>query len=156
MPPFTGPIGAFAECACRGRGGVPYREGMGSETMMTQRDESANARVLFGLAIVLIGFAMLAQRNDGWGIHLDVRWWPWLLILLGAAKMVVPGEHKGRRRSRRGGFWLFSIGGWGLISEAQLFGFDYSTSWPLLLVAAGINIVWRSVEEPPGRRIQEQ
>jgi len=115
-----------------------------------------NARVLLGLTIALIGLAMLVQRNAHWRLHLDIRWWPFLAMCLGLARMIVPGERKGRPRSRRGGFWLAGVGIWGWISEAQFFGFDYSTSWPLLVIVAGINIVWKSLEGPPGRRLQER
>lgn len=33
-----------------------------------------------------------------------------------------------------------------MVSEFQLFGLDYSISWPLLVIGAGINMVWRSFE----------
>ena len=127
------------------------------ERTMTDAHESGTSiRILIGLAIVLVGFAMLVQRNDGWGLHLDLRWWPFLLIILGLARMAVPGERGGRRRSRRGGFWLLAVGVWGVISEMQLFGFDYSTSWPLLVIAVGVNIVWRSMDPPSRWQIREQ
>lgn len=115
-----------------------------------------DARVLLGSAIILIGVAMLVERNDGWAIRLDASWWPLLLLLLGFVKLVAPGERRGRPRSRRSAIWLLSIGTWGLISEAELFGLDYSTSWPLLVVALGLNIAWGALEAPPVRRIQER
>jgi hypothetical protein len=128
---------------------------MGQQRSIVERGEPRHdTRVLLGLAIVLVGVAMLVQRNDAWGIHLHIGWWPFLLILLGLVRMLVPAEHRGRR-SRRTGFWLLAVGAWGLISEMELFGLDYSTSWPLLLIALGINIVWKSVGAPPDRRIQE-
>ena len=61
---------------------------------MSEREEArSNGRVLFGLAIVLIGEANLIQRNAHWAIHLDIRWWPFLLMFLGLAKMAIPGEN---------------------------------------------------------------
>jgi hypothetical protein len=47
---------------------------------------------------------------------------------------------------------LTAVGVWGLISEARLFGFDYSTSWPLLIIAAGMIMVWRAFEDAAGGR----
>jgi hypothetical protein len=117
--------------------------------MMERHESAAGTRVLFGLAIVLIGVAMLVERNATWGIQLNIRWWPLLLIFMGLARMAAPGERRGRTRSRRSGFWLLAIGAWGLISELELFGLDYSTSWPLVVVAFGMNMVWRSLENPP-------
>jgi hypothetical protein len=40
------------------------------------------------------------------------------------------------------------VGLWGLISETRVFGFGYSTSWPLLVILAGVAIVWRAMEQP--------
>ncbi len=123
---------------------------------MIDMQEPARARILLGLTIVLIGVAILLDQNDGWGIRLDVGWWPFVLIFIGVVRMVWPHECDGRRRSRRGGFWFLAVGVWGLIVETRLFGLDFRTSWPLLVIALGINIVWRSMETPPRRRIQEQ
>lgn len=124
--------------------------------MTDAQDQASRGRILLGMAIVLIGVAMLVERNDAWGIHIHAGWWPFLLIFLGLVKMASPGERGGRPRSRRGGFWLLAVGVWGWISEAGIFGLDYATSWPLLIVALGITIVWRSMDAPSGRQIQEQ
>ena len=114
------------------------------------------ARVLLGSAIILIGLALLVERNDWWGIHIDVSWWPMVLLFVGFARIVVPGERDGRPASRRSGLWLLSIGVWGLVIETPLFGLDYSTAWPLLVIVLGINIAWDALEARPIRRIQEK
>lgn len=124
-------------------------------TRLLTNDSRPNARVLLGSAIALVGFAMLADRNDGWGLPFNINWWPFLLIFLGIAQMVAPGEGGEGRRSKSPGFWLLSIGAWGLIVEAQLFGFDYSNSWPLLIIALGANVAWNALETPPVRKTQE-
>ena len=36
------------------------------------------------------------------------------------------------------------------------FGLEYSTSWPLLVIAPGINIARSALEARPMRRIQER
>ena len=110
-----------------------------------------NRHVLVGIAIMLLGLAVLAGRFDGWP-PLPGSWWPFLLLFLGTARILYPAECNGRPASRGGAFWLIAVGGWGLISEARLFGFDYSTSWPLLIIAAGVIMVWRAFEEPAAGR----
>ena len=115
----------------------------------TVRDTKADTgRIFLGLLIMLIGLAILGDKTGFDGVHLSGHYWPLILIILGVVKMLNPGECRGRLRSRRGGTWLLFVGCWGLVSELRLFGFDYGTSWPLLIIGAGVGIVWRACEDP--------
>src|SRR5688572_10136127 len=111
-----------------------------------------NPQVFFGLAIVFVGLALLFDQIGWRDFRLWTRLWPLLLLLMGGAKLL--DSVGGRGRSPRGGLWLIYVGLWGLISEFQLFGLDYTTSWPLLIVAAGLNIVWKSFEAPGAPRAE--
>jgi hypothetical protein len=113
-----------------------------------------SGRVFFGLVIILIGLAMLGDRTGFYRLHLSGHYWPLILIVLGGMKMLDPGQTSGHQRSRRGGLWLIYVGCWGLVNEFHLFGFDYGTSWPLLIIGAGIGIVWRAFENPDAGRDQ--
>ena len=75
-------------------------------------------------------------------------------MVMGAARLATTqADPDGRVRSRRSGVWLIMVGFWGLISEFHLFGFTFATSWPLLVIGAGVLIVWRSLENGrAGRR----
>lgn len=115
-------------------------------------EEPSNNHVLLGAALMLIGFAFLADQIRWFDV--EISYWPLIPLFIGAAKMLAPGYRAGRRRSRRGGFWLVAVGVWGLICEFELFGLDYSTAWPLLIVAAGLNIVLRSLDVP-AQRVKE-
>lgn len=126
-----------------------YRQGVESRAP----SHRLNGTVLLGLALALLGIAMLTDPRDGWpGIYLPDGWWPAFAILFGVARLVDPGESEGRPRSRRAGAWILGIGIWGLVSETRLFGFGYATSWPLLLIVIGISVVWRALEQPASRR----
>lgn len=94
---------------------------------------------------------MLADRIGLGGLHLSGRYWPLIVVALGILRMGAPSRH-GRSSSTRTGAWLVYIGLWGLVSEFHMFGFDFRTSWPLLVVGAGVFIVWRAVESPAGGR----
>jgi hypothetical protein len=135
-----------------------YREVVENHTDVTQKpneSRTSTGQIAFGLAIALLGVAMLTDERDGWGIYLPDGWWPWFVILFGVFRLIDPGQSGGRPRSRRAGAWLVSIGLWGLVSELRVFGFDYSTSWPLLIIFVGAAIVWRALERPAARRLRE-
>lgn len=113
------------------------------------------SRVLLGLALMLLGAGFLAHRLDLWHVELSSHFWPFLPLLIGLVRVIDPPVRRGGHRSRRGGMWLIYVGIWGLISEFRLFGLDYHDSWPLLIIAAGLNIVWRSFEPRCARSTQE-
>jgi hypothetical protein len=119
--------------------------------------QTNNGRIFIGLVILLIGFAMLGERTGFYGLHVPGRFWPMILVVLGAIKVLDPGRRGRHQGSRRGGAWLMYVGCWLLVNEFNLFGFDYSTSWPLLIIGAGILMVWRAFERPDGgcNRVRE-
>jgi hypothetical protein len=43
--------------------------------------------------------------------------------------------------------WLLFVGGWGLLNEYRLFGIHYGHSWPILLIGAGVLMVWRAMDQ---------
>jgi hypothetical protein len=89
---------------------------------------------------------------------LVAAWWPFLLIALGAIRLVSPepsGSHGGRHRGRSGA-WLIVVGLWGLVNEAHLFGFDYGSSWPLLVIAVGAMMVWGTLDAGCGPRVRRE
>ncbi len=109
-------------------------------------------RVLVGLMIIVAGLAMLGDRMGISGVHLSGRYWPMFLIAFGVARMLAPAMTRdGRRRSQWPGIWFIFLGLWFFVNEFHAFGLDYGTSWPLLVVGAGIGMIWRAVEDP-GRR----
>ena len=139
-----------------GLAGGGVLSGMENGNAMTTNLESSErprrSQVLVGLALILVGLGFLAHRLDVWHVHLSLRFWPLILIVMGAARfldgpVVTRGGHR-----RRNGMFLIFIGLWGLISEFELFGLNYGTSWPLLIVAVGLNTVWRSFEDSRPRR----
>lgn len=105
-----------------------------------------NAHVLIGSAMIVVGVAFLLGLVRGWEIEFWSSWWTVLLFGLGFIRFVDPGFERGIRRSRRAGLWLMMIGAWGFISQNELFGLDFGTSWPLLVIGVGIITVWKAIE----------
>lgn len=126
---------------------------------MTTGSDSGRPRVgqvLIGLAIILVGLGFLMHRLDVWHVHLSAKFWPLILLGIGAARFLDGPVETARGGPRRNGLFLIYIGLWGLVSEFELFGLGYETSWPLLIIAVGLNTVWRSIEDARPRRPQEK
>jgi hypothetical protein len=118
------------------------------------QDAACGAQVAIGLAIMLLGAGFLFDRLDLWHVHLSRHFWPFFPLFFGLARLLDAPRKRRRGRAVRGGMWMIYIGVWGLINEFHVLGLDYDTSWPLLIIGAGLNMVWRSLEGPGIRRIE--
>jgi peptidoglycan/LPS O-acetylase OafA/YrhL len=107
----------------------------------------SQARVVFGLVVMLVGTLLLLDRLDWWGVRLNVPIWPWVLVVLGLVRLSDGStDARGCTRGRRSAAWLLLIGAWGLLNEYRIFGIHYGHSWPLLVIGAGAMVVWRSLD----------
>ena len=107
-----------------------------------------NGHVLLGAALILIGLAFMADRVDWLEFEFSPHAWPYVPLALGMLRLLWP--------HRRAAVWLLGIGLYGLVSEYGWFGLHYGSSWPLLIIVAGINMVWRALEQPqPPKAIRE-
>ena len=113
---------------------------------MTAQAEGNGGQLFWGFALILVGVALLMDRLDWPWFSISGRSWPLLLMALGIYWVIEPSTRHGRPPSRRFGAWLTYLGVWGLVNEFGYFGVDYRTSWPLLVVGAGLNVVWRALE----------
>jgi hypothetical protein len=112
-------------------------------------------QIVVGLIILGMGAALLVDRYS------DVQhirsWWPLILILMGVARLTPNHPQPGRRAGiRRSGVWFIMLGLWAFVSDSHLFGFTYATSWPLLLIGAGVLMVWRAVDPGCGRPLRRE
>ena len=105
---------------------------------------ASRGRVLFGLVVMLIGALLLGDRFEWWGIQAHLPLWPWILILLGIAKLSGVRHHP----ISRVGWWLIAIGLWGVVTEFQVLGFGFRRSWPLVIVIAGLFLIWQAIDRP--------
>jgi hypothetical protein len=110
-----------------------------------------------GLLLVGLGVAMFLDTTEVFRVNVGRLIAPMVLIAIGAG-IVLDGrgvacgrridESGGgvrvrRRRGSIGGIWLIGLGCWMLVSQTHLFGLSYNTSWPLIIILAGVMIVLR-------------
>lgn len=95
-------------------------------------------RMVIGVFLLGLGGLLLAD-NLGFDIPGGVwTYWPFLLLGLGAVKMLWPGDGD----DREGGFWILVAGLYCWIASWRLFGLHWGSAWPIFLLAAGLSMVF--------------
>lgn len=108
------------------------------------RDGSEDSRwggLVWGLLLIGLGVAFLAQRQGflPWDVFHD--WWPVFVIGLGVVEIA------GARTAKKlgSGVTLLLMGGYFFASVTRWNGLNWSTSWPLGMVAIGVGMVVETV-----------
>jgi hypothetical protein len=109
-----------------------------------ERGSRVASRLVFGGFLILVGVLLLAGELGFDLARSAWSYWPFLLIAMGAAKLLVGG-----RDGIEGGFWILMSGLYCAISTFGWFGLGWGSAWPLFLLAAG---VWIAVGVPLARR----
>lgn len=103
-----------------------------------------NKNLTFGLVMILVGSIFLLDRMD----YLDVselwHYWPALIALSGAIKIL---SAKHLSHIIHGCVEIF-IAFWLYASIEHLWGWSFYTSWPILLIAIGISTIARGFFTP--------
>jgi hypothetical protein len=93
-----------------------------------------------GIFLLAVGIIMMADRYDLFSIGNPWHLWPLIIIVIGTARLI---ESRHAWQVWKGCTMLF-FGLWFLANELHLYGLTYSNSWPILLIGAGISILWKS------------
>jgi hypothetical protein len=109
-----------------------------------------------GAVLMALGTGMLLDSYGLLSIKPSRLIAPFVLIALGTSMLLgtrLRGGHDeeavnhsirhGRRQGFFGGAWLVGVGCWLLISQTNMFGLTFGTSWPLLLILMGALISLR-------------
>ncbi len=108
-----------------------------------ERQERAPMRhLVFGLMLIVGGILLTL---NGHGIEYVFGLWPLVPVGLGVDRILnACCTHR-----RRAGTWLLAIGSWLSLNAFTTLG--YRDTWPLLLLAVGVLIMWEAVS-PSGDR----
>ena len=116
----------------------------------TTRRRPDTDSLFWGIALIGIGTLFLLDRYDVANFGFVIRrFWPLILIALGASKLL-------RRGQTWSGLWLIAVGTWFQLTLLHVFGLDFHSSWPLLLIVLGAGMVVRTFFDVRGRSDREE
>ncbi|MCC6650210.1 MAG: hypothetical protein IT348_03560 [Candidatus Eisenbacteria bacterium] len=104
-------------------------------------DESRWGGLAWGLMLITLGVAFLAQRQGFLPWDVFRHWWPAIVVTMGLIEVL------GARTAKKlgSGVTMMLMGGYFFVSVLEYRGLDWSNSWPLALVAIGAGMVVETV-----------
>lgn len=113
------------------------------------RQHNGVSRYWIGGFLVILGSTLILM-NIGIIESLPLwRYWPALLILFGAQKIVQAENPK----EQKDGFWYAVIGAWLLVSLNRWFDLGFGDTWPFLIIAWGVSVMWESIGHRPSQTL---
>jgi len=103
-------------------------------------------RAIMGGMFIIIGTLLLLQKLDIIYLEelLGIRsiWsaWPIIFVIIGIGKII---DSPTLKRIGEGVWWIF-LGGWLYVSINHIYGLSFSETWPAMVIAVGVNILWES------------
>lgn len=103
--------------------------------------ERFGGQVVIGVALICAGGALFLEKEGIISIGPIWQYWPLILIGLGIVKTM-----QAQSRKEQGmGIWLLFIGLWFEVSLLNLWGLTFSETWPVILIAFGISMLWKGL-----------
>jgi len=94
-------------------------------------------QLLWGLLLIGIGGALLADQLGYVNIYDLWHYWPWILVVIGVIKMIgFPTA-----RDFISGLWSVVIGIWLFANFEHMFNMYFDNSWPFLIIAWGVILI---------------
>lgn len=111
------------------------------EPVRATRSGALPGRLIFGMALLVLGAMWTADNLGLVDADAVLRWWPALLLGYGLLSLV--GAF-GTRKLVSGSIFMV-IGGWMLARELGWIQVSIFRMWPLFLIFIGASLVWRSM-----------
>jgi len=103
------------------------------------RHERPAQGAIFGALVCLVGVLLLLDHLNIISVDHLWRFWPVILIAVGAAHMAEPGR-------RPWGAVVLLVGTLFLLSSLNILHFNWVELWPLAIIIAGGMMIWNSLE----------
>lgn len=119
---------------------------------MDEKRSYSQGSLVTGIVLLVIGAFLLLQNLDIIYVGSVWSYWPFILVLIGSVKIVNSWDKK----SFGEGVWWIFIGVWLYVSIQHVYGLDFGETWPALVIAWGVSILWKSYDDKSFRKLKEQ
>ena len=112
-----------------------------------QPNTASGVKLIVGIALTAAGLILTADNLDLVVAERYLRWWPIILIVIGALKVATPA-------TRIFGVVVTIAGAWILAYNLNVIHFTIFDLWPLILIGIGVMMVGRAtgvVGDPAGK-----
>ena len=100
-------------------------------------------QMLWGLVLMAFGVLFLLDRTGRFDIHEIWHYWPAIFLIIGLGHLLFPN----RGSDRVDGIIWLGIGAWVMANQNHWWGLNWANSWPLILVAIGLQTVLKALIE---------
>ncbi len=115
---------------------------------MENNTNRASSQVVLGLLVVGMGVLFLLDNLDILNFRHAIGFWPLAFIVAGCVALFGNGTRSGRSGNYMGGV-LIAVGLLMIVSRMGYFTISWGTLWPLVMIALGGLVLYRSLG--PGR-----
>lgn len=122
----------------------------------TCRNDNRVQDAVIGILLVLFGTVMLLQHLDLFyledlGIRSVWHLWPLIFVVVGISKFfgITHLQQIG------GGVWWIFLGAWLYVSIYHVYDLSFRETWPAMLVAVGVSMLWESYWKHHRRSLKE-
>jgi uncharacterized membrane protein HdeD (DUF308 family) len=100
-------------------------------------------RILWGITLIVAGVLFLLDRMDIYDVGDIWHFWPVMMSIAGLIEVLTA---RSMRDVTRGAMNIV-IGMWLYACIEDVWGFNFANSWPILLIAFGINVFLNGIVE---------
>lgn len=115
---------------------------------MEEQNQDDKARtwkgMVWGVFLILLGTAFLLDRIGTLELPHIGHLWPVVFFVIGTGQIV--------ERRFGSSVFMFALGLWFFACNENWMGLDYGNSWPLMMVAIGLSIVFKALTREDERR----
>lgn len=110
-----------------------------------------------GIMLIVFGTVLLLHQMDilyleDLGVRSIWQLWPVIFIIIGIGKLA---DAPTMYHIGTGVWWIF-LGTWLYVSINHVYGLGFGETWPAMLVAWGVSMMWDSIAKPARRMYKEE